>query len=186
MTFTNDCRLQYLELLALRSKVFLAPGSQMERPAQFHRLAVVRQFLPLTAPIMRPFIACSLPPLYYAELSKIPRLFGLSISLTIATKLVYYRLQIGPPTTTRRVESAIFGACIMMKRFCLALMVGILGAGLFSSGTWAATYYIAPTGGSDTSGGGTIDHPFATFSFAIAQAQRGRDLCAGRRLQPQQ
>ena len=63
----------------------------------------------------------------------------------------------------------------MKKRSGLAVLVGILGVWLFSSGASAASYYIAPTGGSDTSGSGTLQ-PFATFTYAIAQTQPGDTL----------
>ena len=64
----------------------------------------------------------------------------------------------------------------MSKRLGLAVLVGILGAGLFTSGASAATYYIAPTGGSDTSGSGKLTQPFATFTYAIGQTQPGDTL----------
>ena len=63
----------------------------------------------------------------------------------------------------------------MKKRSGLAVIVGIW---LFSSGASAATYYIAPTGGSDTIGSGTLLQPFATFSYAINQAQQGDTIYA--------
>ncbi len=49
----------------------------------------------------------------------------------------------------------------------------IFGIGLFSLEAQAATYYIAPSGGSDTSGGGTIGQPFATFAYAFGRMQPG-------------
>ncbi len=60
-----------------------------------------------------------------------------------------------------------------MKRFAWTAAVVIFGIGLFSLEAQAATYYIAPSGGSDTSGSGTIGQPFATFAYALGQMQPG-------------
>ena len=65
----------------------------------------------------------------------------------------------------------------MMKRFGLALVVVFIGSTwFFPSGAQAATYYIAPSGGSDTISSGTLEQPFATFSYAIGHLDQGDTL----------
>ena len=72
----------------------------------------------------------------------------------------------------------------MSKRLALAVLVGIIVTWLFTSGASAATYYIAPTGGSDSSGSGTLTQPFATFAYAIGQTQPGGDALYRRAAHP--
>jgi autotransporter-associated beta strand protein len=63
-----------------------------------------------------------------------------------------------------------------MKRLAWTTAIVILAIELFTLAAQAATYYIAPSGGTDVSGGGTIGQPFATFAYAIGKMQPGDAL----------
>ena len=64
----------------------------------------------------------------------------------------------------------------MKKLSGLVILVGIVVSAIFSMRASAAEYFIAPSGGSDTRGSGTISQPFATYSYAIGQLPQGDTL----------
>ena len=66
----------------------------------------------------------------------------------------------------------------MKKLSGLVILVGIIGLAIISMRASGASYFIAPSGGSDTNGSGTISQPFATYSYAIGQLQQGDTLYA--------